>query len=211
LIVFRPQNFWFSLTPFTILNPSTNLPSRVARRAAASSAGLKRVHTMTPDVPAGLKRRSLEWSVSCASGYLRLGMIDDAERELDKLNINFQHRVPAMNLRCHIAMARRDWNEALELADMGLRMHPEAPEFHVHSAVALQRLGRLEEAKQAWLEAPAAMRQSTHFHLSMARLEAQLGDLAMARRYLDAAILLEPELKHAAGRDPELGRLLVEA
>ena len=150
------------------------------------------------------------WSLSFASGYLDLGMLGKAERELDILPPEYQDRPEVMTLRSRILVARRQWPRVIEHARRAVRLFPDATEYYVHAAMAYDMLGLPAKGRDIWHSAPPRVRSSAFFHLHLARCEARLGNAAGARDHLQRAFNLDPALRSVAGRDPQLAPLLPE-
>jgi lipopolysaccharide biosynthesis regulator YciM len=151
---------------------------------------------------------ALAWSLSFARGYLELGMIDKAERELATIAPADQEHPEVMSLRSHLLLARRLWPKVVEHARRAVVLFPEEPEYYVHAATALDMLGLREEGRRIWQEAPENVRTSGFFHLHVARFEARLGNVVCARDHLARAIHLDPTLRSVARRDPNLAPVL---
>lgn len=150
------------------------------------------------------------WGLSFARGYLELGMIDKAARELDRLPPETHERPEVMSLRSHVLLARRQWAKVVEHARRAVALFPDEPEYYIHAATAYDMLGLHEEGRRVWQAAPESVRSSGFFHLHVARFEARLGNVVSARNHLARAIHLNPTLRSVARRDPSLAQVLLE-
>lgn len=150
----------------------------------------------------------LEWTLSFARGYLELGMLRHAERELDTLPVHLQDAPAVMSLRSHVLVARRRWRSVVAHARRAVRLFPEAPEYYVHAATAFDMLGQRDESRRVWESAPEMIRTNGVLHLHVARFEARLGNVAAARDHLASALDLDPDLRAVASRDPHLTAVL---
>lgn len=162
----------------------------------------------TPNTPEIAPDPVLVWGLSFAQGYLELGMLSAADRELDRLAKEFGDSAEVMSLRSHVLLARKLWPQVIEHARRAVKRFPGAPEYYVHAATAFDMLGLPAEGRQVWLSAPAEVRASGFFHLHVARFEAKLGNVSSARSHLERAFDLDPKLRAVAGRDPNLARLI---
>lgn len=151
---------------------------------------------------------ALNWGLSFARGYLELGMIDKAARELDQLPPAFAEHPEVMSLRSHVLLAHRQWPLVVEHTRRAVALFPDEPEYYVHAAAAFDMLGLHEEGQRVWQNAPDAVRRSGFFHLHVARFEARLGNVTCARDHLARAIHLDPTLRSVARRDPNLAQML---
>lgn len=148
------------------------------------------------------------WGLSFARGYLELGMIHQAARELEKIAPTHREHPEVMSLRSHVLLARHQWPKVVEHARRAVALFPEEPEYYVHAATACDMLGLYEEGQRVWQNAPENVRSSGFFHLHVARFEARLGNVACARDHLAQAIHLDPTLRSIARRDPNLASVL---
>lgn len=161
----------------------------------------------TPIMP---DEATLEWALSFARGYLELGMVRQAERELDHMPVGLQDLPAVMSLRSHVLVARRRWRRVVDHARRAVRLFPESPEYYIHAATAFDMLGRRDEGRRIWASAPDAVRTNGVAHLHVARFEARLGNVDAAREHLASAFDLDPRLRSVVSRDPHLNAVLAE-
>jgi tetratricopeptide (TPR) repeat protein len=155
-------------------------------------------------------RPSLRWGLSFAHGYFELGMLEKAEKELNRLGSQSQDLPEVMAMRLRVLLARRAWPRVIETARHAVRLFPNVPEFYVHAAAAYDMLGQGDQRRLLWQTAPEKVRTSGILHLHMARFEASLGNLDSAREHLRSALNLEPGLRAIAGNDPGLSGMISE-
>jgi len=148
------------------------------------------------------------WTLSFASGYLDLGMLEKAEKELARLPPDDHHQPEALTLAGRILMARRKWEEALKLFAIGRALYPRTPDFFVQAAFAYEKMERVLESKNMWELVPQPIRRSSLAHFNLARCEAKLGNLKAARRHLAKAVTLDPKFQAIFIQDPGLAHLL---
>ena len=94
------------------------------------------------------KDQSLNWTVSFASGYLALGMIREASRELENLETSDLCRSDVIDLRIRVMVARRHWRRAQRMARAAMCMFPGMLEFYRHAATSSEARSDLVEAKR---------------------------------------------------------------
>jgi predicted Zn-dependent protease len=152
----------------------------------------------------------LEWALSFARGYLELGMVRQAEQELDRLPPAMQDMPAVMSLRSHLLVARRRWRRVVAHARRAVRLFPESPEYYIHAATACDMLGQRAKGRQIWDSAPATVRTNGVAHLHVARFEARLGNVDAAREHLASAFDLDPRLRLVVSKDPHLAEVLGE-
>lgn len=162
----------------------------------------------TPILPETPDAATLEWALSFARGYLELGMVRQAEQELNRLPTAIQDLPSVMSLRSHLLVARRRWSRVVAHARRAVRLFPQAPEYYIHAATAFDMLGRRDEGRRVWNSAPDTVRTNGVFHLHVARFEARLGNVDAAREHLASALDLDPKLRSVASRDPHLTAVL---
>jgi hypothetical protein len=78
----------------------------------------------------------------------------------------------------------------------------------VHAATAFDMLGQRDKGRRVWDSAPEIVRSSGALHLHVARFEARLGNVDAARDHLASALVLDPQLRSVASRDPHLTAVL---
>lgn len=147
------------------------------------------LHEMTPQL-----EPSLRWVLSFTRGYLELGMIREAVRELDQLDLDDKCRSEVLDLRIQVLLARRHWRKADQLARAAIRMFPGLIEFYRHAANACEARGDLAGAKRTWCSVPSLFHQSGYFHYKIAGYEAQLGNADRAEEHIALALRLDPSI-----------------
>jgi tetratricopeptide (TPR) repeat protein len=151
---------------------------------------------------------ALRWGLAFVRGYLELGMLTAAERELAKLAVRFRCHADVIELRVRVLSARSRWEKAAWLARSAIKVYPGVAEFYLHAAKAYENLGRPEDARAVWISAPSLFHVSGMFHFNLARFEAKLGNRRSAREHIALAIELDPSMQDRAERDPGLRELL---
>ena len=141
----------------------------------------------------------LRWALSSATGYLALGMIREASRELAGLPLSDQCRSEVIDLRIQVMLARRQWKRAYRLACIAMRMFPGLIEFYRQAALACEARGDPAEAKRIWCSVPSLFHQSGFFHYKIAGYEAQLGNTDRAQQHIALALRLDPTIEQDLG------------
>jgi tetratricopeptide (TPR) repeat protein len=150
------------------------------------------------EIPTAEEQR-LRWTLSFAGGYLKLGMIREAARELENLDTPNLCRSDVIDLRIQVMLARGHWRLAQKLARAAIRMFPGMLEFYRHAAIASEARGDLAEAKRVWCSAPSLFHQSGYFHYKIANYEAQLGNADRAQEHIALALRLDPAIAEDLG------------
>jgi len=140
----------------------------------------------------------------CAEGYLQLGLLEDALRELESLPAEAQRRSVTLQLRVAILVRAKRWSEAL-LASEELRItDPEEPQGYLHSAYCLHELGRTVDARDQLLAAPVFVTEHPLYSYNLACYEAQLGNPHESANLLRIALKKDAKLYEIAASDPDL-------
>lgn len=156
----------------------------------------------------GEESPALKWGLSFTRGYLELGMIEEAEEELDKLSVRLRCYSDVLELRVRVLMAGGQMAKAARLAKSASKVYPGVAEFYLLAANAYEALKRPDRAKEVWVSAPSLFHVSGIFHFNLARFEAQLGNARSAQEHIALAIELDPEMENRAAKDPRLCELL---
>jgi len=149
----------------------------------------------------------LQRALAAVDGYLQLGMPDEALQELNAAAIEDQFQTATLRARIRVLLHLKRWKDAEALSQRGISLHPEENEFMVQRAFALHQLKRGDEAAGVLLAAPTWIRQTGILHYNLACYEAKLGDIALARQCLQAALELNSGFKENVRNDPDLQQL----
>lgn len=149
----------------------------------------------------------LQRALEAVDGYLSLGMPEEALKELNEAKIDDQFETATLRARIRVLLHLKRWKDAEALSERGISMHPEENEFMVQRAFALHQLKRGDEAAGVILSAPHWIRQTGILHYNLACYEAKLGDIALARQCLQAALELNSGFKSNVRTDPDLRQL----
>ena len=153
---------------------------------------------------------SLPWPdhhhLLAAQGWLELGNPGEALAELTKVSPLSRQHPAVLYLSWDIYAHRRDWEPSLQFAEELTRCQPGHPGGWISVSFALHELKRTAEARDNLLRLLDRFPDNPTMRYNLACYEAQLGNLDVARRWLDAAFALpgSEELKSAAADDPDL-------
>ena len=152
--------------------------------------------------------QSLRWGLSFVRGYLELGMLVAAERELSRLSVKHRCYADVIELRIRVLFERGRFEKAAWLARSAAKVYPGVAEFYLYAAHAYEALDRPDEAKAVWVSAPSLFHVSGIFHYTLARFEAKLGNNSSARAHIALAIELDPAIQERAENDLGMRALL---
>lgn len=143
-----------------------------------------------------------------AQGYLALGLMREARRELRALPPSERGKLPARKLLLECAMGLKLWSQAVRLARPIAREDGGYENAWISLAYALREMNRVREARQALLAAlPHHQFSSGVLQYNLACYECLLGNLPEARRRLARASKLDASWDKAARSDPDLRAL----
>ena len=144
--------------------------------------------------------------VTAAEGFLMLGMLTDADAELDRIDPFCRHLPEVLEVRAKIYAALRKW-ELLQVVAKRLYDCTESPEWAAEWAVALKNCGAMESAKVVLLDAIESHPDCAMLHYVLACCESASGDTEVAKVRLQHALKLNPELRIKALDEPELNAI----
>ena len=146
----------------------------------------------------------IKQALRAATGWLELGMPEDALEELAGLPIEVQSELRVMELRLSAQMALEDWNSASRTA-LGLcDLAKDEPNFYVNAAFCLHEAGRTAEACDCLSKGPEILQEMPVFHYNMACYLWTLGDKGKAEKHLDIAVGMDETFRDAARTDKDL-------
>jgi len=148
--------------------------------------------------------RDIEALLQPFTGYLELGMYEDAEKELQNFLPELKEHPFLALAQLELIMARKQWQEGVVLGKTLCQRWPEEFEFWFKTAYCLHELRQTVEAKETLLQAPVAIRESAIFYYNLACYETQLGNLAEGRRLLGKSCKIDSGFHQDALHDPDL-------
>jgi len=147
------------------------------------------------------------WLLSYARGYIELGLLEEAAAELVQLPVDSIDCDEALGLRLEIFRAQSRWIELRVAAGELTLRQPDNLNAWISYAYATRRAESLNEAEAILREAELRHPREPTIQFNLGCYACQRGDLAEARRRVQAAIALEPHFKIAAQTDPDLAAL----
>lgn len=151
---------------------------------------------------------SAEQRRSYAAGYLALEMAGAAREELARMAPQDFHSLPTLELRVDASMALSDWITVVDEARDYAERRPREEKGWICWAYALRELQRIEEAQEVLLRAePLHGAACAVLHYNLGCYACLLGDRAEARRRLEIAFRMSPQLEEDSKSDPDLRAL----
>lgn len=140
-----------------------------------------------------------------ASGYMELGMLDDAAFEIEAIAFEDRFAPPVLAVRVELYMAAKQWEIVVGVARELAAQCPTSERAWICWAYALRELQRIDEARAVLLKAePMHGENSAVLHYNLACYYCLLGDLETARQRLSRACKIDPNLKDEALEDSDL-------
>lgn len=150
--------------------------------------------------------------LNAATGWLDLGLPDEAEAELHRLSKPARIHPDALSVEWEIYARTHRWTEALTVATLILEVDAARPTGWINRSYALHELKRTAEARQALLVAHPRFPAVGVIPYNLACYACQMGNLEEARRWLREAIARDGRdvVLERARRDPDLVPMLDE-
>jgi tetratricopeptide (TPR) repeat protein len=146
-------------------------------------------------------RRRLEY----ASGYLELGLLKDAAKELGLIEDDASDSAEVLQLWVRLQHQAKQWGPLVRVAEALIEVAPKEEQGWVSWAYALRELERIEDAQEVLRRAePIHGKTSAVLHYNLACYACLLGDKVEAKRRLVMAFKLDAEFKIDAADDPDL-------
>lgn len=146
---------------------------------------------------------------SYARGYLALGLVDAAARELAHLTLADLEDTDSVDVLVDVGMEQGNWPAVIDAGRELTQRRPREEKGWVTWAYALREVERVEEARQVLLRAePLFGSVSAVLQYNLACYECLLGNLGEARRRLVRAIGMHPPFLEDAKSDPDLKDLV---
>ena len=140
-----------------------------------------------------------------ASGYIDLGMLNEASDELEAIEGEDRLSPEVMSVRRDLYMEAKQWDLLLAVSRELARQRPKLDKGWIGWAFALRELQRVEEAKAVLLEAePIHGKKSALLHYNLACYACLLGDHVEAKKRLRVACKMDKRWKSAALDDEDL-------
>jgi len=142
--------------------------------------------------------------LAAAQGYVELGMLAEANEELEQIDADVRHLPEVLEIRVRIYSAVKKWDLMQVVARQLAQCDPSNVRWTVLWAIATRRADCLEAARLILINALQVHPGEAILHYNLACYECQLGDIVIAKRRLSHAIDLDKKCKNMALDDPDL-------
>lgn len=143
-------------------------------------------------------------TLRAATGWLELGLADEALYELQSLPGGVQAQRPVMEVKLAAQMERGSWNAASETARLLCLKAENEPEFFLRAAYCLHETGDTLAACNQLLRGPKCLFEMAIFHYNIACYLWTLGEADRARSHLKQAIEMDEAYLETARTDRDL-------
>lgn len=143
-------------------------------------------------------------TLKAASGWLELGLADEALFELQSIPGDSQGTRSVLEVKLAAQMAAEQWNPASDTARVLCLKASHEPEFYLHAALCLHETGDTYAAFHWLLRGPRSLQGIPIFHYNIACYLCTLGHDRRARVHLERAISMDEGLIEVARRDHSL-------
>lgn len=143
-------------------------------------------------------------TLQAATGWLELGIADEALTELDRLPMEARTQREALELKLAAQMVNQSWNSASDTARLLCLKVADEPVFFLRAAFCLHETGDTLAACNWLLRGPKSLFDMAIFHYNLACYLWTLGEAKRARSHLQQAITMDESFLEAARDDRDL-------
>jgi Flp pilus assembly protein TadD len=142
--------------------------------------------------------------VLASSGYLELGLPDDAERALQEIDANDEGRNEVLGARVALYVATGKWSLAASIARHLVKVEPQNAVWWINLAYSVRRCESIEEAEAILLRAEEIHPGNALIVFNLACYASVCARLEEAKVRLRRAMNLDRVIRHLAIGDEDL-------
>lgn len=142
--------------------------------------------------------------VTAAQGYFELGMLAEAEAQLDRVDAAARNLPEVLVVRLGIYQETKRWTAMQAVAKLLVALDPADPQWVITWAYATRRAESIDLARIILVEALDKHPLEPIIHYNLACYDCRLGDLPAAKKFIEAALRLSPNIKAMALEDEDL-------
>jgi predicted Zn-dependent protease len=143
-------------------------------------------------------------TLESATGWLELGLADEALAELESLPHEARNQRAALELKLAAQMICESWNSAADTARLLCLKAADEPVFFLRAAFCLHETGDTLAACNWLLRGPKTLFEMPISHYNLACYLWTLGDASRARLHLRHAITMDESFREEARHDRDL-------
>jgi tetratricopeptide (TPR) repeat protein len=142
--------------------------------------------------------------LQAAVGYLELGMLVEANEEIENLAPELKSSSAVLGVRLEIYRAAKKWSLMEVVARELWKRHPEEPVYWNDLAWAVRRADSLKAGQKILLNAAERFPSDAMTQFNLGCYACQLGDIDQSKERVRKAIELDAKFKMLALDDPDL-------
>ena len=146
----------------------------------------------------------MEKQIQAAVGYLELGMLVEANEEIENLAPELKSSSAVLGVRVEIYRAAEKWSLMEVVARELWKRHQDEPVYWNDVAWAVRRADSIKAAHSILLDAVERFPGDAMTHFNLGCYSCQLGDIDQAKERVRKAIELDAKFKMLALDDPDL-------
>jgi hypothetical protein len=143
-------------------------------------------------------------TLQAASGWLELGIAEEALYELESLPTEVRNQREVLELKLSAQMSNQSWNSASDTARLLCLKAADEPEFFLRAAFCLHETGDTLAACNWLLRGPKTLFDMAIFHYNLACYLWTLGEGNRARSHLKQAVTMDESFLETAREDRDL-------
>ncbi len=143
-------------------------------------------------------------TLQAATGWLELGLADEALYELETLPTEVRRQRRVLEVTLAAQMVGKKWNPASDTARLLCLTASNEPVFFLRAAFCLHETGDTLAACNWLLRGPKTLFEMAVFHYNLACYLWTLGKASRARSHLRQAITMDESFLEAAREDRDL-------
>jgi tetratricopeptide (TPR) repeat protein len=147
---------------------------------------------------------AIDRGLQAAVGYLELGMLGEANEEIENLAPELKTSSAVLGVRLEIYRAAEKWSLMEVVARELWKRHPDEPVYWNDLAWAVRRADSIKAAQKILLDASDRFPGDAMTHFNLGCYACQLGDIEQAKTRVGKAIELDAKFKLLALDDPDL-------
>ena len=187
------HNFWLALDAL-----------RHGRRLPAGHLGSHKGALFLPSRVSNPLKTDWQRHVLASSGYLELGMFDDAALVLEEIAPEDKTRNEVLGARVNLYMAAKKWDMVAAVASHLVKVDPQTAGWWISLAYALRRTESIEKAEAILLRAQAIHPKVAMIAFNLACYASVTGRMEEAKERLRHAIDLDKDIRKLALDDEDL-------
>ena len=147
---------------------------------------------------------AFERHLLAATGFMELGMFDDAAMEIERLDPHDKQRPEVFDFRAALFAQAKEWGAMEVVTRRIVALRPDDPEAWVNWAYATRWEASLEAATEILLRAEKKCPHDAAIQFNLACYACQMGNLEEAKGRVATAISLDGKFRSRALDDPDL-------